>query len=75
MYSPDPSGPVASRTRASHQIQPVTGSQTVPNTPAMHSSASSLQGMVGLNHPMPKQRIYFGPYLLLQTLVSVSRNT
>ncbi|PLW19514.1 hypothetical protein PCANC_09161 [Puccinia coronata f. sp. avenae] len=35
---------------------------------ASQEQVSSPVNMVGPSHPMPRQRVYFGPYLLLQTL-------
>ncbi|EGG01679.1 phosphotransferase [Melampsora larici-populina 98AG31] len=62
---PVPATP-SNRNRASHQIQT---SNTLPNTSTdENSSQSNSLSMVGPSHPMPRQRIYFGPYLLLQTL-------
>ncbi|MBW0489310.1 hypothetical protein O181_029025 [Austropuccinia psidii MF-1] len=48
------------RQRNTHQIQ----------TPSSHSNDPNPNNlsMVAPSHPMPRQRIYFGPYLLLQTL-------
>ncbi|WAQ89865.1 hypothetical protein PtA15_11A557 [Puccinia triticina] len=55
----DAPSPVASqsRHRSVHQT---------PTTP--HEPLASPVNMVGPSHPMPRQRVYFGPYLLLQTL-------
>lgn len=62
---PVPAAP-SNRNRASHQIQT---SNTLPNHSTDETSSSTNPlSMVGPSHPMPRQRIYFGPYLLLQTL-------
>lgn len=55
--SPVPSQSSQARHRSVYQT---------PTSP--HDSLSSPVNMVGLSHPMPRQRVYFGPYLLLQTL-------
>ncbi|KAG0151569.1 hypothetical protein CROQUDRAFT_650978 [Cronartium quercuum f. sp. fusiforme G11] len=61
---PVPAAP-SSRNRASHHVQT---SNTVPHTPDEVLSPNTALNMVGPSHPMPRQRVYFGPYLLLQTL-------
>ncbi|CAH7668767.1 CAMK/CAMKL/KIN4 protein kinase [Phakopsora pachyrhizi] len=53
----------SSRSRSHHPGQ---FSTTAPNTP--NDASTSVTNMVGPSHPMPRQRVYFGPYLLLQTL-------
>ncbi|KAH9820989.1 phosphotransferase [Melampsora americana] len=60
---PVPAAP-SNRNRASHQIQ----TSNLNNSTDEHSTQINSLSMVGPSHPMPRQRIYFGPYLLLQTL-------
>ncbi|EFP94382.2 CAMK/CAMKL/KIN4 protein kinase [Puccinia graminis f. sp. tritici CRL 75-36-700-3] len=52
---------------ASHSAQ--SRHRSVHQTPStQHEPVASPVNMVGPSHPMPRQRVYFGPYLLLQTL-------